>query len=612
MPNFERREYNTANNEIDGEYETSNPKNGSTIEDDYLLIELDEPIRLDQSVMSRFLPLQEFGVEEVLMISEERANEIREALQDPSLSPQDLQLLLNEIPFHISEPARLGVTKLTTILHQAGIDAQSRENLQSIAETLHQYGVAVILRDLKHGDEHTDQDGFIAEADVDIVLDIFKNEPEFDTYRQPDCDTSREVSEENEEPNISDEDNPSIEHVLTPGAEPIKIASQNQEGFELLQKFVAEAAAQGVHFSIPLYKRQPNEVWARQWNILGTYLYTHATYSQLGKVYKNISRERVRQIVKESAERLYMYSPQELRDRYPVEQLGLGKPLSDIERIRRSEVQGGRVKEVLELLQQGKSTKEIQEILGLSRSQVQNLRKTVRHHNKTLDYIQQSRNSEIIEHLTNPDASKDSRQQQLDRLSIHALYSKRMKGVVTRLSDLNKQAGLNTGGSHRKKDLVIEAIKTANIPIGVVEKKYKTQLMRYGVVANIDSDAVMEVLMHDPTLEPLRKKKYVVQTIGETQEVPSASQLTKSDKYLSLRKLLGDPVWRLYCTSNLSIEELFGDDLPSPVYLYHNGKYVEESSSDEMRMYILNKLQEHGVLDYSSGSGGKNSSPPES
>ena len=416
-------------------------------------------------------------------------------------------------------------------------------------------------------------------------------------YNLPELETSNSELPENVEDTVIVQTSGEIP--LIAGADPVPITESEHiiTGFQKLKDFVTEAAAQDIHFTVPQRLQQTNHQWANQWNALGTYLFTDLSMQQIAELYNYNTRQQLELITRTAVKKLYNASPQELQEKYQYEQFKYKKPRSTTSRLHISKVMGGNLKEALELLRAGKSKKEIKEALGLSESQMQNIRRTAMIHGEVLGYEYNGSNPRVLEHLTNPELSSDVRQEALQSLSRNALSSTVLKGSIIKLSELTREAGLNLSGPDRKLDQVVTAIQKAGLPVGVLEGKVKQYVMRYGIISAIDVDAVRKVLQEDPSLESLRKGKDPITVIGTSDRMPNASQLKKLNGYISITGILGHEVLGRMKSKKISIEDVYDDAIPGAIFRLRNSRYVEQSKREEMKEYLLNRLKEKGVID---------------
>lgn len=250
----------------------------------------------------------------------------------------------------------------------------------------------------------------------------------------------------------------SVEVILNEGEEEI-IPSFNK-----LQEFVSEAARKRIHLGVPRAHGQSDQQWGNQWNMLGAYLYTNASLSDISRAYQ-CSRQNVNVIIKNAARRLYESSPLELQEQFDPNGFLFRKPASERKQPRISQAESG----------------------------------------SGIEYSYTTCTKKFTEELYNSDLSVQERQQLLNQMG-RGFVNKGHKAPVFKLSTLIRESGLHSSGHNNSIPRIIEAVKRWGIPIRMIEERYRDEgIMRYGIGFNTDRAAIKEVLETDPSLADLRK-----------------------------------------------------------------------------------------------------------
>jgi hypothetical protein len=273
--------------------------------------------------------------------------------------------------------------------------------------------------------------------------------------------------------------------------------------FQNLQNFVKEAVQNNIHLRIPQHRYRTDEQWATGINMLGIYVFTHdgVSLEDIGEKYGR-SRERVRQIIKDTTEKMYAIAPQTLREKYTFESFSFAKPKAKEIAFKSSAARGGKLREVAALTQEGKTAQEIGQALGLSYRQVSKLRYD--QPELQIPYIQ-PRPVPIEDELADPATTVQKRQALLDQIS--STRRDFSKIHVVKLSTLTKEASLSMYGKGDKVRRVANVLRKHGVPIAIIENEVKGHPQRYGIIAEVDQERILEILKTDLSLDDLRKKR---------------------------------------------------------------------------------------------------------
>jgi|GEM_PF-3202235 len=271
--------------------------------------------------------------------------------------------------------------------------------------------------------------------------------------------------------------------------------------FANLQNFVKEAASQGIHRTIPQDYRQSQQQWANQWNMLGSYLFVeNSTLQTIGDKYGSVSRENVRKVIQRAAKKLYDFSPPELQEAYSFGNFSFQKKTPRERRFKYSEMRGGKLRQVEQMAEEGKSAQEMMDTLGISRDQLNHLR--AKHKDLHIPYFPSTR--KIYDQLADPTTAREKRQELLNTIVSRVNYT---NIHVVKLSTITKEAGLQMMGKGNRVFRVVDVLRLHGIPINVIEEKVEKSTYRYGIIAEVDQERALEVLKADTSLDDLRRQK---------------------------------------------------------------------------------------------------------
>src|SRR3989344_6810013 len=150
-----------------------------------------------------------------------------------------------------------------------------------------------------------------------------------------------------------------------------------ERSFENTLAFVTDERVTSVpvdtRTQIPSRNRKMTQAqWERNWSILGEYLGTDKTLEEIGRD-RDLTRERVRQIVGKGVKQLHEVQSPEVQDEYPLDSLSYSKPLPLPSRKRTSKAHGGLSVEIEQALLGGQKISQIKE--EFSSKQIGNARR---------------------------------------------------------------------------------------------------------------------------------------------------------------------------------------------------------------------------------------------
>jgi len=206
--------------------------------------------------------------------------------------------------------------------------------------------------------------------------------------------------------------------------EPTKV--QEPQGFLGTQEFLKTAIAEGADIKKP--KMISESVWRRNIDITWLYCETDKTQEEIKEMF-TLSRERVRQIIDITTQRLWNNSSLQTQALFPLEQLVLRKPLSVKSKERHSLVRGGLSVFIRNELDAGKSIEQIRGEAGLSMESIGDSRRVLKGWGRHVPYFIHNTHPQTIElekKLIN--AKTDEEKQELLNQITRSFYDKHAKG----------------------------------------------------------------------------------------------------------------------------------------------------------------------------------------
>lgn len=361
--------------------------------------------------------------------------------------------------------------------------------------------------------------------------------------------------------------------------------------FDNLKDFVAEAARAGIHHTIPQKTNQSTQQWANQWNALGIYAFTDASHGDIVAVY-GLTRENWRNLVMRATQRLHAASPPELQAAYPLESLSFRKPRTAKARLKMMHPANiGLYQTIQASLEEGKSMREIQKELGISGNQLSKLRTSSRFLGEELPYVHKVARAETeqsFQLLLDPSTPRDTKQQILQTITRGYLekYREDPNAPFTLLSHIAKQAGIKL----QKDELYSLAafLKEQNVPVNIIEYRFRNRVMRYGVIAGTDKEAVTNMLGPDSAFH--LRDRAVRLVAGASESIPSTYMILKSGEFQSVRDALGERISRELKRRKLTIQTALGADCPVAVFTYSSRSYIRNEDAERLYRYFVDTL----------------------
>lgn len=380
-------------------------------------------------------------------------------------------------------------------------------------------------------------------------------------------------------------------------------AERAKPSFENTVKFLSSSTApiDRKTYYPTKHPNQSQKEWERMYQIVGYYMLTDEALEEIGHRY-GVTRERVRQVVKDGITRLHHASEEHVQTQYRQESLGFTKSLTLESRKRRSLAGGGRSVKVAELAKAGKSTEEIRRELGLSGTQLAESRLVLRRWNvANLEYLKKASYpdyKEKINRLKTQNLSDQEVEETLNSVTF-GTYQYNSQGETPLFypaSNLAKEAGIFISA---REVLYLSGLLRGNrIPVGVVERilRKKTRkgqkVLRYYFIFSGHKERALEVLQTNHALDRYRTNP-VRALRSQDETVPSTYELQFSGAYSYVGKLLAEfGHARFSHQFKLTISDLIGSDCPVPVYQSRLGNFYESSQKEALRAYLAKRIEE--------------------
>lgn len=353
-----------------------------------------------------------------------------------------------------------------------------------------------------------------------------------------------------------------------------------------------------------IWRRKPDnlseEQWSMQRKIGFQYAFTDKTLEELGKQYRELTREYVRQLNHSFLDNINNISPRKLKVQYPRESIPDSKPRTRKSREKMSRSLRGMNWKISEFVLQTGITdpKEIAKRFKIPTRKVNFARRVLKGWEITIP-LATARYRDFAEKVK---SEKDNQKLQviLDSYTAGSLvgfvnfhrYDK--KRILISLSSV-----LRAGGFYPSvkaiKDFA-EKVKTKGIPMRSCDTKRKVKL-KYKqilyVVFSRHAKRIIKVLGNDPNLQKF-KENPVKQICGPTDIIPTIKALSKKTQYGTVSKLVSETLgFRPSGFSKVRLPDLL-EGCPIRVF-----KYTTKSTwlypldkMEELKSFLVKRYQE--------------------
>lgn len=327
-------------------------------------------------------------------------------------------------------------------------------------------------------------------------------------------------------------------------------------------------------------------------NITERYLETDATLEEIGRDLR-VSRERIRQIIGMTLSRLISATPEDLKEVFLHDGLETRKPLTLGSRIRISESGGGRTTKVLELLKEGKSLHEIEE-LGINNLSDVRMRLKAWGTEEQIGYIKTSDevNPRITATISNFQSTDDEVQAALHqvRKGFYDTDAKKDSRLLTPISDLARESGYYLRNDKLRD--IRAVLETAGLPVGeisyqVSEGKYKGKILTYHFIASIHRDRAVKILSEAEELQRFCSNPVQVIFGPEVIQIPNTTQLQGRRGFEYLIKAFRQAEIKAYPRH---LSRFLGPDCPVPIFKMRHGIYFKNQDMDQLVNYLRSKI----------------------
>lgn len=333
------------------------------------------------------------------------------------------------------------------------------------------------------------------------------------------------------------------------------------------------------------------EVGPRDFNIHGTYFISHANHQDIAGRYPDFnSRERSRQIVKRVFSILHSHCTKETQERFPLNDLKIGKPYYRHSRL---------YNRVAELLQEGEDVKKIKTRLGLSNQQLVNARESLKNFGLELPYITHSW-PELAGVIGSPESNDEQIQEALDRVGsgFHSNYISGENPILTSVSKVAKMAGYHF--FVKKTSVFVESLKKAKIPRRTIlsqqKKEQKVYSANYHFIAAQHSERAVMALKEDESLARFRKNPVNQMCGPRRKEFPTTHELMNRKGYSAPLHIFRELGIGASGRSKHTYKDFFEQDCPVAVFRIRQAHFYPDDQEEALRIYVREKAEKLGLI----------------
>lgn len=355
------------------------------------------------------------------------------------------------------------------------------------------------------------------------------------------------------------------------------------------RKLLIQAFDSGAHLVNP--QGMNSDRWVNYRNIFGTYILSHATLDEVGKIY-GISRERVRQINEEVLEKLYPKNKISLKKKpeyRPKEWLLVKDNLGS---------------EIVDLLEQGLSADQIRSRFNKGQSRVQATKalKMLREMDFNIKRIKDSHGEylRIQNELLREDLSDEEVQSFLDQINtVQGAQSLVATGVIIIVRDLLYQAGFHfrVNATQPFYDGLIKAGIPLGITDGITENIVQSGPQKsrgyYHFIAARYKQKAEKALKKNPNLARFLENP-VKQISGPKTKIPNTTEIMKKGGILSFASIASE--FRIGSGSKKiqGLKVALEGSNQIPLFEYGGTYYILEADLEKARSFVKAKLESTG------------------
>jgi len=378
-------------------------------------------------------------------------------------------------------------------------------------------------------------------------------------------------------------------------------ASSQKPSFENTLAFVTDERVSSVPIDTkvqtpPRSKWTTQAQWERDWEITGEYLGTDKILEEIGRE-REISRERVHQIVKRRIGQLHQIQNAEVKSEFSLDQFSYHKPLPVSLRRRRSEARGGLSARIEKALLEGKTIPQIEE--ELKPRQISNARKALRGWGIEIPY-EYNHILPRIEKLRDPGLTDEEKQKLLDSVghkhnSVLKVLSSGEEPLTIPVSRIGWQAGLFFRVD--KVNFIYALLRSKGVPASsfshfVRSREGNREKIRrtYYFICASDRDRAIEIINSTKELDQYRVNPVTI--LGKaTDRIPRAGELQDSGNYSHLGSLVIE-IREKSLGRYIRAENIILDDCPASVFRYKKSRFYRLDQQKQLRKYLKRRLRE--------------------
>lgn len=297
----------------------------------------------------------------------------------------------------------------------------------------------------------------------------------------------------------------------------------------------------------------------------------------------NTSAQNVKQMNDETLVGLWENSPRRLKKKFPRTKLMTGR----VSKLR------GRSRDVFELMQEGKSPKEIAEAMSATGNELGRIRKILKDRSLDLGYV--ARRGKYLISSIEGSVDDGKTQELLDSITRRMLIviKRDSPGLLMNITNLVKKGGYHA--SNRQMGEFAGVLKKGGVPIGTIEIKSKIGTekeakSRYYFMAARDEKRADRVIRDNHKFDRLRGSPAKVIYGPVPEKAPTIWDFRKPKGMLPVRPIISKFGVHLPGGIKKSGKEFFGQDCPVTVFGYQAGHYCREEDAPKLEEFIKKKL----------------------
>lgn len=346
---------------------------------------------------------------------------------------------------------------------------------------------------------------------------------------------------------------------------------------------------------IPPVKRRGNiDAYIREFEIVSRYVGQNEKMDEVGQKF-DISRERVRQVLRKTLKSLHTNAPTQIREKYSFESLSTDSRSTIEARMRRSTILGGKSARVAELLSSGKNIEDIRAELG----RISGTRQTLESWGINLPPLQEP-NLVVFRELNNEDLDDETVQIELHKVNNNRQYEVlRKAGLVVDLSSVAKQAGLHI--SPRDVKRIHEVLDEEKMPMGkassyTIDENGQRKVWGWAnFIASIHIEKALAILKTNYEIADLRINPVKLVGGPDNGKIPNTTVLSARKDYLSVGALINDVKGKVRNNYiRIKMSQIIAGS-PIQVYRWNNSYFYSKEQREQFASFLATRLTELGI-----------------